>query len=120
MYRRRLPGLEIVEVRDGTMRREAEALRACLRSGERMVALSEEGERLESRAFAGRLAALASHRVAFLIGGADGLDGDLRRGADAVISLSPMTLPHDLARLVLLEQIYRARTILDGGPYHRE
>lgn len=57
--------------------------------------------------------------VAFVIGGADGLHEDVRRGADRLLSLSPMTLPHGLARVVLAEQLYRALTIIRHHPYHR-
>jgi 23S rRNA (pseudouridine1915-N3)-methyltransferase len=57
--------------------------------------------------------------VAFLLGGAHGLPDDLVQDVDAALSLSPMTLPHELARLVLLEQLYRAGTILRGEPYHK-
>ena len=58
--------------------------------------------------------------VAFLIGGADGLDDDLKRGAQATLRLSAMTLPHGLARVLLAEQLYRAASILENHPYHRE
>jgi 23S rRNA (pseudouridine1915-N3)-methyltransferase len=57
--------------------------------------------------------------VTFLIGGAHGLDDDVLRRADLALTLSPFTLPHELARLVLLEQVYRACTILRGEPYHK-
>lgn len=118
-YRRRLPGLEMCELRDGTPAREAEAIRAALRPDERLVALAEEGESLDSAAFARALERRAGDRLAFVIGGADGLDPAVKAGAAWRLSLSPLTLPHDLARLLLVEQLYRARTILAGGPYHR-
>jgi 23S rRNA (pseudouridine1915-N3)-methyltransferase len=57
--------------------------------------------------------------VSFLIGGAHGLDDDVREDASWSLSLSPMTLPHQLARVVLLEQLYRAMTIIRGEPYHK-
>jgi len=57
--------------------------------------------------------------VAFLIGGADGLDADTRRGAHTTLRLSAMTLPHGLARVLLAEQLYRAASILENHPYHR-
>jgi 23S rRNA (pseudouridine1915-N3)-methyltransferase len=118
-YRRRLPGLEIVELRDAGMAREAEAVRAALRGDERLVALTEEGRRYGSEAFAAALEGSGSERLAFVIGGADGLDPALRADAAWQLSLSPLTFPHDLARLLLLEQLYRARSIQQGGPYHR-
>ncbi|MEB3331285.1 MAG: 23S rRNA (pseudouridine(1915)-N(3))-methyltransferase RlmH [Synechococcaceae cyanobacterium] len=119
LYRRRLPGLEIREVKDATPEREAAALLALLEPHERLVALSEEGLLLGSAALAQRLADQDGARLAFVIGGADGLSADLRQRASWLLSLSPLTFPHELARLLLLEQLYRARTILAGGPYHR-
>ena len=119
LYRRRLPGLEVVEVRDGTPAREAAAILEALRPGERLVALSEEGEALRSQALAGRLAAQEGARLAFAIGGAEGLNAEVKRRAQWCLSLSPLTFPHELALLLLLEQLYRARSILEGGPYHR-
>lgn len=84
------------------------------------VALEVNGEALSSEAFARRLAqygARGKGTVAFLIGGADGLPPDVSRAAHARLSLSTLTFPHRLARLVLVEQIYRAMTILRGEPY---
>ena len=57
--------------------------------------------------------------MAFIVGGADGLDARVLEGCEMVLSLSSFTLPHELARLVLLEQLYRATTIRQGTPYHR-
>ena len=108
LYRKRLPGLEIVELRDGGMAREAEAISAELRGGEQLVALCEEGQSYDSLAFAKALEGSGSERLAFVIG-----------GAHWRFSLSPMTFPHELARLLLLEQLYRASSIQQGGPYHR-
>ncbi|MFN7898058.1 MAG: 23S rRNA (pseudouridine(1915)-N(3))-methyltransferase RlmH [Synechococcaceae cyanobacterium] len=119
VYLRRLPGLEIVEVRDGTPEREAAAILAALRPEERLVALSDEGAGLSSIALARKLAGQGGARVAFAIGGADGLKAEVKQRAQWCLSLSPLTFPHDLARLLLLEQLYRARTILEEGPYHR-
>ena len=119
LYQRRLPGLEIRDLRDATPEREAEAIRALLRSDEQLVALCEKGERFDSAALAERLRDSASTRLAFVIGGADGLAESLKRRANWRLSLSPLTFPHEIARLLLLEQLYRAHTILQGGPYHR-
>ena len=119
LYRKRLPGLEVLELRDGGMAREAEAITAALRPEERLVVLTEEGETFSSPAFAERLDGSGSERLAFVIGGADGLDPALKARASWRLSLSPMTFPHELARLLLLEQLYRALSIQQGGPYHR-
>ena len=118
-YRKRLPGLEMLELRDTGMAREAEAIRAAKRPDEKLVALTEEGRHFSSLAFAQALEGSGSERLAFLIGGADGLDPAIKAEASWQLSLSPMTFPHELARLLLLEQLYRALSIQQGGPYHR-
>ena len=119
LYRRRLPGLEILELRDGGMAREAEAIRSALRPDEQLVALTEEGRRFSSQEFARHLDGSGSGRLALVIGGADGLDPSIKTQASWQLSLSPLTFPHELARLLLLEQLYRALSIQQGGPYHR-
>lgn len=118
-YAKRLPGLEIVELKDSTQAKEAEAVRQARKPGERLVLLSEEGQTLDSLKFAELLSSWTSDRVALVIGGADGHATTLRQQADLLLSLSALTLPHELARLVLMEQLYRASTILQGSPYHR-
>ncbi len=119
LYSRRLPGLSIVDIRDSTPAREAAAIGAELRPDEQLVVLAEEGVHLGSLAFAERLRAFGSTRLAFAIGGADGLTAELKAHASWRLSLSPMTFPHELARLILVEQLYRAQAILQGSPYHR-
>ena len=119
LYLKRLPGLVITELRDSTRDKEAEAIRQALRADEMPVMLMEQGKALSSIAFASRLESLGSERLAFVIGGADGLTDDLKASARWQLSLSPMTFPHELARLLLLEQLYRAQAILQGSPYHR-
>ena len=101
------------------MVKEAEAISAALRPEERLVVLTEEGRTLDSLAFAEQLRGSGSERIAFVIGGADGLEPALKAQAHWRLSLSPLTFPHELARLLLLEQLYRARSIQQGGPYHR-
>ena len=91
-------------------------LRAALPKGARLIALDERGRELTTAQFAKLLQAPS----AFVIGGADGLSAATKGEADSVIRLSAMTLPHALAQVVLLEQIYRAATLLTGHPYHRE
>jgi 23S rRNA (pseudouridine1915-N3)-methyltransferase len=119
LYSRRLPGLAIVDIRDSSPAREAAAIDAELRADEQLVVLAEEGNALGSQAFADRLRHSASSRLAFAIGGADGLAAELKARAAWQLSLSAMTFPHELARLLLLEQLYRAQAILRGSPYHR-
>ncbi|WIY52608.1 23S rRNA (pseudouridine(1915)-N(3))-methyltransferase RlmH [Devosia sp. YIM 151766] len=100
---------------------EARALRAALPEGV-VVALDERGQSLTSDAFAHRLGRWRDDgrpAVSFVIGGADGLDPELVKAADLVVSFSPMVWPHQLVRIMLAEQLYRATTILAGHPYHR-
>jgi 23S rRNA (pseudouridine1915-N3)-methyltransferase len=86
------------------------------------VALDERGETLTTVQLANRLQdwMVSARDVCFIIGGADGLDDGLKKGADLVFSLSRLTMPHALARVVLIEQLYRATSILRNHPYHRE
>ena len=119
LYRKRLPGLEIIEIRDSTPDKEAESIRASLRPNEHLIALMEEGDAVGSIPFARRLDQLGNQRLAFVIGGADGLTNELKGRAHWQLSLSPMTFPHELARLMLIEQLFRAHAILQGSPYHR-
>ena len=119
LYRKRLPGLKIVELRDSNPEKEAESIRQTLRSDEWPVMLMEQGETLTSINFSERLRSLGSQRLAFVIGGADGLTAELKALAHWKLSLSSMTFPHELARLLLIEQLFRAQAILQGSPYHR-
>ena len=119
LYRKRLPGLEVIELRDSTPQKEADAIQAALRSDEHLIALMEEGDTLASIPFARRLERYGNERLAFVIGGADGLTAELKARASWRLSLSPMTFPHELARLMLIEQLFRAHAIVQGSPYHR-
>ncbi len=101
---------------------EAAALLRRIPEHAHVIVLDIDGEERSSEAFARRLGELAHAGVpsiVFVIGGASGLDGSILERADERLSLGPMTLPHQLARVVLLEQIYRAFRILRGEPYHR-
>jgi 23S rRNA (pseudouridine1915-N3)-methyltransferase len=101
---------------------EARALRAALPDGI-TVALDERGKPLSSDAFARQLARWRDDgrpAASFVIGGADGLDPAFTAAADLTLSFSPLTWPHQLVRIMLAEQLYRATTILSGHPYHRE
>ena len=82
----------------------------------RLVALDERGKDLTTKQFA----ALLQKPTTFVIGGADGLDPQIKARAALLLRLSALTLPHALAQVVLCEQIYRAATLLTGHPYHRE
>jgi 23S rRNA (pseudouridine1915-N3)-methyltransferase len=120
---------ELVEVPEarrhaGTPRakdEEGEAVLARLGPRERVVLLDERGGEETSAAFARRVEGWLSRGqdVAFVIGGSDGLSEALRARGQETLALSRMTLPHRLARVLLLEQLYRAMTILRGEPYHK-
>jgi 23S rRNA (pseudouridine1915-N3)-methyltransferase len=102
-------------------RAEGERILAALKPGERLVALDERGELLTSPGFAARLGAwrdTGTRQAGFAIGGAYGLSEAVRARADLVLSLSPMTFPHQLVRVLFAEQLYRALTILHRLPYH--
>jgi 23S rRNA (pseudouridine1915-N3)-methyltransferase len=124
--------LEIVEVPAGAGGRSAEPRAVREAEGERLlarvpsvlelVALTREGRGMDSRDLARYLEGLAVHSsagAAFVIGGAFGLGGAVLARARRTLSLSQMTLPHEMARLVLAEQLYRAGTILRHEPYHK-
>jgi 23S rRNA (pseudouridine1915-N3)-methyltransferase len=119
LYLKRLPGLSIVELKDSNPTKEAEAIRSTIRPEESLVVLMEQGPPLTSLAFAARIETYAADRIAFVLGGADGISQDLKQQASWQLSLSSMTYPHELARLMLVEQLYRARSIHQGTPYHR-
>ncbi|MBS3786401.1 MAG: 23S rRNA (pseudouridine(1915)-N(3))-methyltransferase RlmH [Gammaproteobacteria bacterium] len=127
---RHLP-VDLVEVPPGAARRsgdverareqEADALLAAAGSSH-LIALDEQGVSWTTRDLAGRIDGFmqAGGDVAFLVGGADGLADRCRAQAVHIWSLSTLTLPHLLVRVVLAEQLYRAFTLLDGHPYHRD
>ena len=119
LYLKRLPGLVITEIRDSTPQKEAETIQTQLKNNELLIALMEEGELLASIPFAKCLQQFHYQRLAFVIGGANGIAPEIKASAHLRISLSPMTFPHEISRLLLIEQIYRATTIIQGGPYHR-
>ena len=116
--------VEVIEVegRKPGKGSEAEALSAHL-ADSRIIACDERGRARSSRDFAteiGRLRDDGVRRLVFLIGGADGLDPDLRARAQDTLAFGAQTWPHALARVMLAEQVYRSVTLLAGGPYHRD
>jgi 23S rRNA (pseudouridine1915-N3)-methyltransferase len=104
------------------MAAEAQRLRAVLPKGVRMVALDERGKDLTTTQFSAKVRDWLDSGVstAFLVGGPDGLDPDLKRECELLVRLSSFTLPHALARAVFAEQLYRAASLLTGHPYHRD
>jgi 23S rRNA (pseudouridine1915-N3)-methyltransferase len=122
-------GLDIHEIpesraRDAATRmaEEAAAISGAIPEKSILVALDERGDNLDSAGFAKHLGRWRDESMAqtiFAIGGADGLSPDLRRKAKLRIAFGSATWPHQMVRVMLLEQIYRAATILAGHPYHR-
>lgn len=123
-------GVELRELDESRARRssdrkadEAKAILAALAPGGELIALDEGGRLLASREFASHLGKRRDHgapAMTLAIGGADGLAQEVRDAASLVLSLGPMTFPHQLVKIMAAEQLYRAVTILAGHPYHRD
>jgi 23S rRNA (pseudouridine1915-N3)-methyltransferase len=127
-YAKRIrPALTLAEFADGQgsaaeiKRREGEAILAALKPDEFLIALDMDGATLDSPGLAKLLEGWLerSRKLAFVIGGAEGLDAPVLARAGAKLSLGKLTWPHMLVRPMLAEQIYRAQSILAGHPYHR-
>ena len=133
-YAKRLPrdyAVELVELKPAARGRgrsvaqmlddEAQRIAAGVQ-GRRVIALDERGRAWSTHDFAQRLCAFHDdgQDIAFVIGSADGLAPQVRADADAVLSVSAFTLPHALVRVLLVEQVYRAVSLIGGHPYHRE
>ncbi len=137
-YRKRLSAycdLSVIEVKDentpdnasaavvdGILKTEGERLMSKLREDAYVIALDIDGKSLSSEEFAGKLSSLmtyGSSRISFVIGGSLGLHGSIKDRADLRLSFSKMTFPHQLMRVILAEQIYRAFRIMKGQPYHK-
>lgn len=102
---------------------ESELLLSSVPDGAKIIALDEGGEFLSSRELAGKIREWQDQgisNIVFLIGGANGHADSVKKRADLKLSFGRMTLPHMLARVVLAEQIYRIKSILDNHPYHRD
>ncbi len=111
---------EIVELKDGTVEQEGARITEALakRRPACVFALAEEGRTFTSAEFARNLGALQGGSTVFVVGGPYGLSEAVKAGADSLLSLSPMTFTHEIARLLLCEQLYRAVSILSGTGYH--
>ncbi|MGC1303621.1 MAG: 23S rRNA (pseudouridine(1915)-N(3))-methyltransferase RlmH [Caulobacteraceae bacterium] len=118
--------VEVVEIepRKSGKPAEGEALLAALEGGDvHLIACDEHGQPWASRDMAARVGRWrdgGTRRLAFVIGGADGLSADVLSRAETKLAFGPQTWPHALARVMLAEQVYRAVTILAGSPYHRD
>ncbi len=114
--------IEVEDKKSLGMTAEAVLLERAIPNGALICTLDERGKVMQSPDFADYLARwrdAGRQDVAFVIGGADGIDPSLRAKADFSLSFGAMVWPHMLVRVMLAEQIYRAATILSGGPYHR-
>ena len=119
MYLKRLPGLKVIEIKDNTQNKEGLMIKEIIKKNETLVTLNENGQSFTSKQLATKLLNSHDQTITFVIGGASGLSSSLNSSASWQLSLSPLTFPHEIARLLLIEQIYRAKTITQGGPYHK-
>jgi 23S rRNA (pseudouridine1915-N3)-methyltransferase len=138
-YARRMPRearIELLEIKPGARSRQAQSpaavsrilateksrLIAAIPPGCVRIALDERGKQLTTADLARKLAGWmqGGRDVAFMIGSADGLDQELKGSADLLLALSAMTLPHAMVRVLLAEQLYRAMSMIQNHPYHRE
>ena len=114
IYKKRMPELSINEFKNFNLENlKNEGLTKII------ISLSEEGKIYTSYDFASLLLNFKNKRIVFLIGDTDGLSSDIKLNSNLILSLSPLTFPHELARLILIEQIYRAVSITQNSPYHR-
>jgi len=123
-YSKRISGNVTLHELDGRdTRGEHQKILEKINPNDPIIALDEKGKTLGSQQFAKKIEGFQldgrSH-IQFIIGGADGLNDEIRRKADLVISFGAQTWPHMMVRVMLIEQIYRAQQILSGHPYHRE
>ena len=113
-YKKRMPDLLIREFKDFKINYFKEN-----RDKSVIISLSEEGKSYNSKEFSSLLLNFNNQKITFFIGDSDGLSSQFKYNSDLLLSLSPLTFPHELARLILIEQIYRAVSISKNSPYHR-
>ena len=119
MYLNRLPDLQVIEIKDSTQKKEENMIKEIIKKNETLVTLNENGQSFTSRQLAEKLLGFHNQNITFVIGGSTGLSSSLNSSANLQLSLSPLTFPHEIARLLLIEQLYRAKTITQGSPYHK-
>ena len=120
IYLKRLPGLEVIEIKDNNQSKEEHTIKEIIKKNEILVTLNENGQSFTSKQLTTKLLNSHNQNIIFVIGGASGLSPSFNNSASWQLSLSPLTFPHEIARLLLIEQLYRAKTITQGGPYHKE
>lgn len=123
-YVRRLQGkMTLLELEGRSHSDELKAIKSKLSPSAVLIVLDEKGKSFSSLQFAEKLQVLQTHKpgkIQFVIGGADGLNEEIRQQADLVMGFGAQTWPHMMVRVMLIEQIYRAQQILANHPYHRE
>ncbi len=110
-YKKRMPDLMINETKSFNIDN--------IRVNNIIICLTEEGQSFNSIELTSLLLNFKNKKINFLIGDADGIPSDIKNKSNLLLSLSPLTFPHELARLILIEQIYRAVSISNNSPYHR-
>lgn len=111
--------IEILEIKDQGICTESEKIKKLLNKNKSFVfVLGEEGREYDSFSFARRIR-LINSKITFVIGGAYGLSDEIKKGADEIFSLSRLTFTHEIARMLLMEQIYRAISIIQNKSYHK-
>ena len=120
IYLNRLPGLQVIEIKDSTQLKEEHMIKEIVKKNETLVTLNENGQCFTSKQFAKKLIGCHNQNITFAIGGATGFSSSLNQAAAWQLSLSPLTFPHEISRILLIEQLYRAKTISQGWPYHKE
>jgi 23S rRNA (pseudouridine1915-N3)-methyltransferase len=118
-YLKRITNLEIIEIKDSNKSQEAEKIITLIKPHEKLIILSEEGESFTSVALANLIKNEMFYSFVFALGSAEGIAPELKQNAHKILSLSKMTFPHEIARLLLIEQIYRANTIINNHKYHK-
>ena len=113
-YKKRMPDLLIRELKDFKINNLKDK-----RDKDIIISLGEEGKLFNSKEFSSLLLNFNNKKINFFIGDSDGLSSQFKYNSDLLLSLSPFTFPHELARLILIEQIYRAVSITKNSPYHR-
>ncbi|NJK62808.1 MAG: 23S rRNA (pseudouridine(1915)-N(3))-methyltransferase RlmH [Synechococcaceae cyanobacterium SM2_3_1] len=118
-YLKRLPQIDFQEIKDSTIEKEARQLLALLKPQERLILLMEAGREYSSLEFAEWMQTQISHNPVFVVAGPEGWSPTLVERADQCLSLSKLTFPHELAVLLLVEQLYRTHMIQRNTSYHR-
>lgn len=118
-YLKRVPELTLTVLKDAGLEKEAAKVLELKKGSDRLIVLAEEGRTQTSVQLAQWISQADSGTLLFFLGGAAGVSDRLKKQADHLLSLSPMTFPHELAQLMFVEQLYRAKTILQGQDYHK-